>query len=220
MRYLSRITTSLKKLLTRNKYIDRYIKSSEFRITLSLLLNMMSNILYVIFNAIYGIIHGSLWFASVAVYYVLLASVSYTVLKLNLSEKTVDKEEERRTCIRCGALLIVFDFPMTVIMIYSAIGSVPPLRSIVFIAELAIYSLFAVIRAVKGIVHSKGAGFKLRTAYTVRLVYALISIFNLRLSVSDSDTIAERINLLLALLVSATVFLLAVLLIRSINKSR
>jgi hypothetical protein len=166
---------------------------------------------------VYGIIYGSPWFITVAVYYTLLAILSYTVLN---AEKNVHKTSitARRTYLRCGVFLIVLDFPMTVMMIYAALGIGELSYNSLWLFELIIFTLFSFFRAIFGIFKSRiESSFRNRTVFTVRLVSNLVSIVNLSIALSERDSVSISINLFVAGVASVITFLVALFLIKSIN---
>lgn len=211
MRFLSRILTSL----SENKFVRLYVEKSTFRLSLSLIFGLILNLVYVVFNAIYGIIYGSFWFITVSIYYAMLAAISYAVLQTGVGGEPLDSEKERRTCFVCGALLLLLDVPMTVIMIYTALGvRAIPINSFL-LAELTLYSTFTVVRTAYLIVRSrKNDSCMERAGYTVRAVCALMSLFNLSILLAGRGNGSDQFNMFFAIAVSIAVLFFASTLIR------
>ena len=208
-----RILPNIKSFIIKNKFVSKYFRSRKFRINISIVFNVIYNTVYVAINTVFGAVYKSPWFFTVAIYHCLLLFVSYIILK---AEERISSfpQKVRRSCIMSGALLIVADIPMTVMMIYTARAGGAGFKNSLLISELVFYCVFNVIRVIYSIIQSKRNSAPVRRViYTVRSVSALMSLFNLFVALIPIAGSGVILRTLLALFVSATVFILSALLI-------
>ncbi len=213
MRKFSRIKAFIKDLLAGNKLLSLYFKNKNFRINLSLFLSILLNTVYVIFNAVYGIVYGSLWFISASVYYTILATVSYMVIKAKGFAKR-EPRKAHRAYLRIGALLLILDILMTPIMISAVLNNRPIFKNSFLLGELIVHFAFSFFRALYAIIQSRKSKNKgCRAAYTVRSTAALTSSFNLCIVLIPSTDASRSLLVFLAVFVSFLIFMLSLFLI-------
>lgn len=217
--YLSLTKTykRLKAAVLNNKFFKRYVKDRNVRVNFSLAIALISSLVYVAFNAVSGLIYSNAWLIVVGIYYLLLAIISYKTLKIKTAP--FDNEQySRRVFRRCGVLILILDIPMTAMMIYASFGAFRTEYTPFFVTALIVYSVFSFISAIWGISLSRlTSSLRQRTAYTLRFVSAMISIFNVRIALFSSDADDIKLNIFLSAALSLTVMLLALFLIRSID---
>ena len=69
-----------KALLYRNKYLHRYLTEVPFKMWISLYLSLGINLLYAVAKLFGGAYYRSVWFGTLAVYYMLLAIMRFLLL--------------------------------------------------------------------------------------------------------------------------------------------
>lgn len=105
----------------KNKYVYRYLTDAHLRVKISLYASLALNTAYAIFQLGLGFYHASVWFYSLAVYYVLLAVMRYFLLKETVKGKLgVNLLKELLLYRFCGVLLLVMNLALAVIVFYIA----------------------------------------------------------------------------------------------------
>ncbi len=89
-----------------NKYVARYMEDVPFKVSVSLYGSLAVNTLYALLNALYSALYVSAWFATLAVYYFLLAVIRFLLVRYaHIHGIGSDMGAEWRRCRLCGALL-------------------------------------------------------------------------------------------------------------------
>ncbi|MBO7304351.1 MAG: hypothetical protein J6V09_03940 [Clostridia bacterium] len=166
----------MKKILA---YLRMCLKNAKVRLNLAMLFGIVFNVFYIIFNLVSGIIYSDAWPIAVAAYYMLILSLRYLIISNNDADGgSLDLRVKERNA---GVVMLIFGIPITGMMIYSVVtdsvveysGAVP--------LVLAIYSAVSVIRAVIAAIRIRESdGTVIRIAYTVRILAASMSVFNLQ----------------------------------------
>lgn len=108
-----------KKIRNENKYILKYRQDINFRINISLYSSLLINIIYSIFQLCLGLFHNSLWFYSMAVYYILLSIIRFYLV--NHTKKNKPGEQlliEYKRYNICGWIMLLMNIAVTVIIFY------------------------------------------------------------------------------------------------------
>ncbi len=165
----------------RNQYAHRYLTDLPFRIHVSLYRALGINLFYAGIKLCSGIWYRSLWFGALAVYYGLLAVMRFLLLRA-VSPRTLgrDTAAELRRCRLCGAILLVINQALTVIvvlMVRQNRGYEYPGMLIYAMAAYTFYTVtIAVIHMVK---YRRYASPVLTAEKTINLAAALVSLLSL-----------------------------------------
>ncbi len=107
------------KIKRENQYIVRYQSDVQLRIKLSLYGTLIYNTAYAFMQLGLGIYHQSVWFFSLALYYIALATMRFFLLRHTLSYKSGENMEyEIRKYRFCGIFLFVLNLALTVMIAY------------------------------------------------------------------------------------------------------
>ena len=214
MKIFPRLVARVKSIFANSRFVSAYLKNHRVRILVGLFVSFIINSVYVVFNAIYGIINKNLWLITVSVYYTLLAALRYTVLRAGGDGGSLYREY--RAAAIGGAIVIAISLAMSGMMVYSAISLRSLHYSALLIAVLSVYSFYSLTRGVFGIRKSRNDGIPThRAAYTIQLTSAITSIFNLRLATVEVAAYEEReLTLFLSVAISFSVFSLGAFLAR------
>lgn len=102
-----------------NKYIVRYTSDVRLRINLSLQMAFVFNVIYALFQLCLGFWHHSVWFYSMAVYYLLLAGMRLLLVKYTRVHTPGEQQEiEWKKYRLCGAFLLLITFALAIFIIY------------------------------------------------------------------------------------------------------
>lgn len=164
--------------IKRSAFGGRYLSDLAFRGSVGICQWMAINFCYVMFRLAVGIRYASVWFLSMAVYYLVLGALrSYLIV---CYRRRSPKLEQR--CYRITAwLLFLLNIPMggmIVLMIRTDSGYFYP-GSVIYLS--ALYTFYAFILAIVNVVRFRALGSPILSAAKVlNLVSALMSLLGLQ----------------------------------------
>lgn len=159
--------------------VSKYLKEAMFRAEASLYQGLFMNLLYAGFHLFSGIFYCSIWFATLAVYYMLLALMRASLLHyVRMAGKS--KVSEWRRYRLCGIILLFMNVVLAGIMMLVIYENSGFEYSGMLIYVMAIYAFYATITAVRNVVTCRKYGSPvLSAAKTVSLTAALVSMLAL-----------------------------------------
>lgn len=190
------------------RFVSAYFKNPTVRFNVSVLVGLLLNSSYIVFNLVYGIAHENVWNISVSAYYALIVSLRYMLIGIS-GEKT-----GQISTGTVGSLILILFLPMSGIMIYTVLTSASHANERATIIVFALYAAFGILRALYGIFLSdKKLTGTYRMAYMIRLSLALISLFNFQTSLlsmlSIKIEVAKTLNFITGGSVSVSMLALA-----------
>lgn len=109
----------IKKVRDDNKYITLYRSQASLRVKISLYVSSTINIFYALLQLVLGVINHSIWFYSLAGYYVLLVIMRVFLLKEMRHERWgKDKRIEWLLYRMCGLLLLIMNLALAIVVFY------------------------------------------------------------------------------------------------------
>ena len=109
-----------KRLNAKKDEIKRLRSDAQLRVTLALYGTFLYNAIYATFTLFLGLWHNSLWYLSIAAYYVLLAIMRFSLLGYSRSNKAgEDITAELKKFRSCGILLILMNTALAIVTAYS-----------------------------------------------------------------------------------------------------
>lgn len=170
-------SNTVRRLLSLN-VVNRYISDVTFRGSVSIYRGMTTNFLYMIFRMIMGIRYTSVWFISMAVYYLLLGVIRAYLIICYKRRSTKDET----VCYRNTALfLFLMNVPMggmIVLMVITNSGFSYP-GYVIYLS--ALYTFYTMITAVGNIVKFRKIGSPILSAAKVlNFIAAMMSILGLQ----------------------------------------
>jgi len=100
---------AMKGMLHENQYTDRYLTDVVFKTRISLYRSLIINMLYVVINAISGVVYQTYWFGIFAVYYGIMAIMRFLLVRY-VSKNPIGQNyfgELKRARLCAGILLTV-----------------------------------------------------------------------------------------------------------------
>ena len=111
--------TFFKTLKNENKYLQKLFSDVHYRINISLYASLLWNGAFAIFQLGLGFAHGSVWFYSMAAYYVMLAIMRFFLLRhtrvYRPNQRTLNEIEKYALC---GWLLLIMNLALSVIIFF------------------------------------------------------------------------------------------------------
>ena len=205
--------------LTGTVFGGKYIGDLAFRGSVSIYQRMMINFLYVVFRIFVGIRYASVWFLTIAIYYLLLGIMR---LSLILSYRNRNMKSELRCYRRTAWLLFLLNIPMggmIVLMVLTDSGYSYP-GYVIYLS--ALYTFYTVILAAANLVKFRKLGSPiLSEAKVLNFVAALMSLLGLQTAMisqfsAEGEDFRRRMNAITGGGVWFSVILIAVyMLLRS-----
>ncbi|MDE7268514.1 MAG: hypothetical protein K2N89_13725 [Lachnospiraceae bacterium] len=160
--------------------VGRYLKEDTFRAQIALYQGFFINLFYVGVKMFSGIRYKSVWFVSLAVYYILLAIMRFSLLHHERKRAGKSKASEWRRYRLCGIMLLFMNVALTgiIILVVSQNSGFEYPGMLIYI--MALYAFYAVITAVWNVIKFRRYGSPiLSAAKVINLTAALVSMLSL-----------------------------------------
>ncbi len=179
--------------LTGTVFGGKYIGDLAFRGSVSICQGMMVNFLYVVFRIFVGIRYASVWFLTIAIYYLLLGIMR---LSLILSYRNRGVKSELHCYRRMAWLLFLLNMPMggmIVLMVLTDSGYSYP-GYVIYLS--ALYTFYTIILAIVNLVKFRKLGSPILSAAKIlNFVAALMSLLGLQTAmISQFSTEGEDLR--------------------------
>lgn len=199
----------------------RYVNDLAFRGSVSIYRGMTVNFLYVLFRIVVGIRYASMWFISMAVYYLVLGVLR---LSLILSYRQKVNIDELRCYRRTAWLLFLLNIPMggmiTLMALTNSGYSYP--GYVIYLS--AMYTFYTMVTSVINLVRFRRLGSPILSAAKVlNFIAALMSILGLQTAMiaqfsAESDSFRKTMNAITGGVIWLCVILTAVYMLRRSRK--
>lgn len=159
--------------------VDRYLREDMFRAETGLYQGFFINLLYAGIKMFSGILYRSVWFITLAVYYILLAVMRASLLHY-VRRTGKNKVSEWKRYRLCGIILLFMNIALTgivILVIHQNSGFEYP-GMLIYV--MAMYAFYATITAVRNVVKFRKYGSPVMSAAKViNLTAALVSMLSL-----------------------------------------
>ena len=162
--------------------VERYFSEKDFRVEVSLYPSFAINLFYAGIKFISGFLYHSVWFGTLAAYYILLAVMRFSLLRhvRKKGKKTGNRIAELKICRLCGMILLVLDWALAGIIILVVRKNSGFEYPGMLIYAMAFYTFYAVITAVANVVKfRKHKNPALSVIKVINLTAALVSLLSL-----------------------------------------
>lgn len=153
---IPKIIDYFKNLKNKNKYLNKYYLDINFKIKVSLYLNLILNITYSIFQLCLGFYYQSIWFYTMAGYYLMLALIRFFLADYT-KKYDIDNKEiiEAKRSLLCGYLLLFMNIILAVIISFIVLQNKTFNHSVIVTISLATYTFTAFIASIVGFIKYK-----------------------------------------------------------------
>lgn len=160
---------------------ERFLQDVRFRTEVSLYQGFFINLLYIIMKMASGLYYRSPWFVALAIYYALLASMRFLLLRRGRRKADRKPEEEELRRYRfCGIMLLMMNQALMGIVVFIVHRNQGYEYPGMLIYAMAAYAFYAVITASINLVKFRKHGSPVMSAAkVVNLVAAMVSILSL-----------------------------------------
>lgn len=165
----------------RNRLAHRYLTDVAFKMHVSLYLSLGVNLLYAAMKLVLGLWYGSVWFGTLAVYYILLAVMRFLLLHhVNLAGIGTDLVSELRRYRLCGVILLGMNIALSGVVVLVVQKNEGFHYAGYLIYVMAMYAFYSVITAVADVVKYRRYNSPVMSAAkAVKLAAALVSMLSL-----------------------------------------
>ena len=209
--------------INNTKFGGKYVNDLAFRGSVSIYQGMAVNFLYVLFRIVVGIRYASVWFISMAVYYLVLAVLRLSLI-LNYRHKS--KILELRCYRRTAWLLFLLNIPMggmILLMVLTNSGYSYP-GFVIYLS--AMYTFYTMVTSVINLVRFCRLGSPILSAAKVlNFIAALMSILGLQTAMiaqfsTEGDGFRKMMNAITGGAIWLSVILTAVYMLYRSSKLR
>lgn len=159
--------------------VSRYLREDVFRAEAALYQGFLVNFLYAAIKMVSGILYRSVWFITLAVYYIFLAIMRASLLHY-VRNSGRDKGSEWHRYRLCGIILMLMNVALTGIIILAVHRNSGFEYPGVLIYVMAMYAFYATIMAVRNVVKFRRYGSPVMSAAkAINLTAALVSVLSL-----------------------------------------
>lgn len=171
----------LKVFKNENEYIKTWKDDVRLRVNVTLLVSLLWNVIYGVFQLCLGIYHGTFWFVSLGAYYVILAVMRYFLLSHTCDY--APGERVRKELIlyrRCGYILLVMNITLAVIIFFMVYHNRTFEHHMITTIAIAAYTFTSLIMAIISLVkYKKYNSPVLSASRSIGLAAALVSMLTL-----------------------------------------
>lgn len=161
-------------------FIEQFFSEKQFRAEVSLYPSLLINLLYAGIKLFSGIYYHSVWFGTLAVYYMLLAVMRFSLLHQVRGRKKEDRISELKSCRLCGMILMILDWALTgmIVLVISKNSGFEYPGMMIYL--MALYTFYAVITAIVNVIKFRNYESPvIAVAKVLNLTAGLVSMFSL-----------------------------------------
>ena len=171
----------IQQVIHNNKLAHRYLTDIPFKVQVSLYLSLGINIFYAGLKLFYSVYYCSVWFATLGVYYFMLAVMRFLLLRhSNRNAFGEDLVSELKQYRMCGVILMMMNIALSgvVVLVVSDNEGFAYAGYLVYV--MAMYAFYNMITAVRDVVkYRKFNSPVMSAAKAVKLAAALVSMLSL-----------------------------------------
>lgn len=179
--------------LHRNPYVHRYLTDLPFKTRVSLYLSLGVNLLFVAMKLFFGVYYRSVWFGTLAVYYILLAVMRFLLLRhVNQNRIGTDVYSELKRYRLCGIILLLMNSALSGVVILVVQKNEGFHYAGYLIYVVAMYAFYNFITAIRDVVkYRKYNSPVMSAAKAIKLATALVSMLSLETAMLMQFNIEE-----------------------------
>lgn len=224
---IAEIVKWIRKKLLSIPLVEQIITETDLQTEISLYPSLMINLIYAGIKFFYGLHFHSVWFGTLAVYYILLAVMRFSLLYhvRRRNQRQGDYIAELKIGRLCGVILMILDWVLMgiVILVISKDSGFEYPGTLIYV--MALYAFYAVITAVKNVIkYRKHESPAIAVTKVINLTAALVSMLSLetamltQFGVAGDECFRQRMAATTGMCVSIIVLGMAVYIIAHTTK--
>ena len=176
--------------------VDKLRNDFHFRRRISLYISFLMNLMYIAVKLISGIYYSSVWFISIAFYYIILAFMRYLLLRRERREISRDRSEWRKYRF-CGIVLLFMNQALVGIVVFIVNQNQSYEYPGIIIYAMAAYSFYIIISAIVNLAKYRKQNNPIISAMNIiTFVASMVSMLSLETALmaqfGDGDSIFRR----------------------------
>ena len=157
------------------KRLDAFLTS---RVSVRLFFSILLNAFFIVWNVGVSVIYDDLSLLAVAVYYFLLLLARYALFRVR--EFDSDASNAKRAAVFVGILLLILDFAMAAVIIYTLQTGKKKIYSSLTVIPQTFFALYCLLGALARIIGADGKKNPVKTSVdAITVAAAFFSVFNL-----------------------------------------
>lgn len=168
-------------VLHRNKHVHRYLTDVSFKTHVSLYLSLGLNLVFVAVKLFCGVLYHSIWYGTLAVYYIILAIMRFLLLRhANRRGIGTNPVSEWRQYRLCGMSLLLLNIALLGVVVLVVLDNEGFSYGGYLIYVVALYDFYNITMAVREVVKYRGDKLPMvSAARAIKLAAALVSMLSL-----------------------------------------
>lgn len=139
---------------SRNAFAERILTEQRYRVVMTAALSFIVNVLYALYNGIFGVLNHSIWFVTMFAYYTILSVMRSSAVLCEFKNSPSDSDATEYFVAKLsGILLAILSFVLTGVIYISISESIASKYDTIAMITIATYTFtkitMAIIRAVK-----------------------------------------------------------------------
>lgn len=170
--------------IRQNPQLSRYFEDIPFKLRISLHVSFGANLLYAVINGVSGIYYHSVWFGTLAAYYILLSMMRYWLVRYTHKTSFGENQEAEWKWYRlCGVILILMNMTLTGVIILVLHQNRSFSYAGFLIYGIALYTFWITILSVVNLIrYRKRNSPAMSAARMVNVTAALVSMLSLEIA--------------------------------------
>lgn len=170
----------------KNKYINKFLNDRNYRSKMIFHISVIITIAFAIFNGVLGISYLSIWYGSIAIYYIALSfqRLFVFIYRKNLMNKNYNedllKEKENNLYFINGIITITLIFALSFSIAQMVLSNKPVISGKIIAITIATYSFVKITMSIINLIKDTKLNDKIAmTIRNINFVDALVSILSL-----------------------------------------
>lgn len=217
------MTSRIMRKVSSSKITGRYLNDLAFRGSVSICQGVAVNAFYVVFRIVAGIHYASVWFISMAVYYLVLGGLRAYLI---VCYRRRDPELEHRCYHTTAWLLFLLNIPMggMIVLMVRTNSGFSYLGYIIYLS--ALYTFYTMVTSIQNLVKFRKLGSPILSAAKVlNFIAAMMSILGLQTAMisrfsENGESYRKMMNAITGGFVYGIVILIAVIMLLCSRKTR
>lgn len=175
------VRQNIDEIMNRVPLVRRYFRDITFNMHVSLYRSVVLNVLYAVMKFAFSVYYRSVWFGTLAVYYLLLAVVRFALLHhANRSTFGANMKSEWKRYRMCGGILLLINLALVGVVIMVTLENKGFEYTGYLIYIMAMYSFYSTISAVVSVFkYRKYNSPVISAAKVLQLATAMVSMLSL-----------------------------------------
>lgn len=168
-------------VLHRNPYVHRYLTDALFKVHMSLYFSLGLNLLFAVADLFFGAYYGSVWYGTLAVYYIMLSVMRFLLLR-HVNRNAIGKNPvlELQQYRLCGVILMLMNIALLGVVALAVLDNEGFNYAGYLIYVVAMYAFYNTITTVRDLIRYKRYESPVMSAAkAINLAAALVSMLSL-----------------------------------------